>query len=86
MSNGYHTMANVAAHAGGQEARRENFGMRAAKQGPAQGAAPDQGCHFPAPHPMRVYCNPAAFHRVNGQEYHNLTVAYGSSRPLDRYY
>lgn len=80
MSQGYHTMANVAAHAGGQEARRENFGMKRA------GAALDQGCHFPAPHPMRVYCNPAAFHRVNGQEYHNLSVAYGSSRPLDRYY
>lgn len=80
MSNGYHTMANVAAHGGSQEARRENFGMR--KAGPSL----DQGCHFPAPHPMRVYCNPAAFHRVNGQEYHNLTVAYGSSRPLDRYY
>lgn len=79
MSNGYNTMANVAAHAGGQEARRENFGMR-------KGPALDQGCHFPAPHPMRVYCQPAAFHRVNGQDYHNLSVAYGSSRPLDRYY
>jgi hypothetical protein len=35
---------------------------------------------------MRVYCHPAAFHRVNGQEYHNLAAAYGSSRPLERYY
>ncbi len=76
---GYNTMANVAAHGGNQQARREDFGMR-------RGPELDQGCHFPAPHPMRVYCNPAAFHRVNGQEYHNLSNAYGSSRPLSRYY
>ena len=44
----------------------------------------EEGCHFPAPLPHRVYCQPAAFHRVNGQEYHTLTVAYGASRPLDR--
>lgn len=43
-------------------------------------------CHFPEPAPMRVYCQPAAFHRVNGNPYQNMTVAYGSSRPLDRYY
>lgn len=80
MSNDYHTMANVAAQSGGQNARRENFGMRR-----AGGAGQlDNSCHFPAPAPFRVYCNPAAFHRVNGQEYHNLVTAYGSSRPLQR--
>lgn len=78
MSNGYHTMANVAAHSGGQDARRENFGMR------RSAGQLENSCHFPAPAPFRVYCNPAAFHRVNGQEYHNLVTAYGSSRPLQR--
>lgn len=80
-------MSNVAAHAGGQQARREDFEVRRAAA-PMVGAAAagDQGCHFPAPHPMRVYCQPAAFHTVNGMHYHNLSVAYGSSRPLSRYY
>lgn len=78
----YGTMQNVAAHAGGQQARRENFGMRK----PAPGGSQEMGCHFPAPAPMRVYCQPAAFHRVNGSPFQNLSVAYGSSRPLDRYY
>lgn len=72
----YNQMQNVAAHAGGQQARRKNFGMR----------GQDTGCHFPAPSPVRVYCQPAAFHRVNGNPYQNMTIAYGSSRPLDRYY
>lgn len=80
--SGYHTMSNVAAHAGGQQTRRENFGMRRPQM---RGAPQEEGCHFPAPQPMRVYCEPAAFHRVNGQEYHNLTSAYGASRPLERY-
>ena len=71
-------LSNVAAHAGGQRARREEFGMR--RGGEAE------GCHFPAPHPMRVYCQPAQFHRVNGQPYANMVSAYGSSRPLARYY
>jgi len=86
-ANGYHTMSNVAAHAGGQQARREEFGMRRA---PVRGCAPaemaDSGCHFPAPHPMRVYCQPAAFHRTCGESHHLLSVAYGASRPLERYY
>jgi len=83
MSNGnYHSMENIAAHSANGQARRENFGMRraAAPQGPSL----ENSCHFPAPAPFRVYCNPAAFHRVNGQEYHNLVTAYGSSRPLQR--
>lgn len=83
MNNGYSTMQNVAAHAGGNQARREEFGMRRA---PMAGEAQDAGCHFPAPHPMRVYCQPAAFHRVNGSPFHTLSSAYGSSRPLSRYY
>ncbi|HMP28126.1 MAG TPA: hypothetical protein PKD85_00915 [Saprospiraceae bacterium] len=78
--SGYDQMQNVAAHAGGQQARRQNYGMRKAAQNQ------DVGCHFPAPAPFRVYCQPAAFHRVNGNPYQNMTVAYGSSRPLDRYY
>lgn len=79
-------MSNVAAHAGGQQARREDFEVRKAAAPMVGAAAGDQGCHFPAPHPMRVYCQPAAFHTVNGMHYHNLSVAYGSSRPLSRYY
>lgn len=79
----YSQMQNVAAHAGGQQARRQNYGMR---KGAHMGQTQDQGCHFPAPAPFRVYCQPAAFHRVNGNPYQNMTVAYGSSRPLDRYY
>ena len=85
--SGYSPMNNVAAHAAGTQARRENFGMRRA---PARQCGPpemmDSQCHFPAPHPMRVYCQPAAFHRTCGEPYHNLTVAYGASRPLERYY
>jgi hypothetical protein len=45
----------------------------------------DSSCHFPAPAPVRVYCQPAAFHRVDGEPYQNMSVAYGSSRPLNRY-
>lgn len=45
----------------------------------------DASCHFPAPAPARVYCQPAAFHRVDGEPYQNMSVAYGSSRPLNRY-
>lgn len=80
-------MSNVAAHAGGQQAYRENFGMRRAPErqcGPANLA--DAACHFPAPQPHRVYCQPAAFHRSCGENYHNLQIAYGASRPLERYY
>ena len=85
---GYQQMSNVAAHAGGQQARRENFGMRRAPPRPACGPSEDMdsGCHFPAPHPMRVYCQPAAFHRTCGEPYHLLSLAYGASRPLERYY
>lgn len=83
MSNGYHTMQNVAAHGGAPQARREDFSMR-------RPAVPQQAqqasCHFPEPQPMRVYCQPAAFHRVNGQEYQNMSVAYGQSRQLERYF
>ena len=75
----YDHMQNVAAHAGGQQARRKNYGMR-------QNTSQEYGCHFPAPAPFRVYCQPAAFHRVNGNPYQNMSIAYGSSRPLDRYY
>lgn len=84
MSNGYHTMQNVAAHGGAQQARREDFSMRRPLPPPPQKTQPS--CHFPEPQPMRVYCQPAAFHRVNGQEYQNMTVAYGQSRQLERYY
>jgi len=104
----YNKMTNVAAHAAGQQGRRENFGMRRAptsqdygmasqdygnaSQGcgsivPPCGLRPpnDHGCHFPAPHPHRVYCQPAAFHRSCGDSNHHLlSVAYGASRPLDR--
>jgi hypothetical protein len=77
-------MQNVPAHAGGQQARREEFGMRrGAGQGPA---ILDQGCHFPAPQPFRVYCQPAQFHRVNGMPFALMSTAYGSSRPLMREY
>lgn len=86
MSQGYHTMSNVAAHAGGQQARRENFGMRRAPQRPDM---QELSCSFPAPAPMRVYCTPAAFSGdCCGAEgsYHKLITAYGQSRPLQRYY
>ena len=76
---GYENFANVPAHAGGHQARRENFGVRVR-------GGPGPACAFPAPMPHRVYCNPAAFHRTCGQPYHNLTVAYGQSRPSDRSY
>jgi hypothetical protein len=41
----------------------------------------DTECAFPAPPPARVYCQPAAFHRVCGNPYHLMTTAYGHSRP-----
>jgi hypothetical protein len=86
--SGCEMMSNVPAQGAGVRSRRPaDYGLRpltGAQMMPSMGSGPGQ-CHFPAPHPMRVYCNPAAFHRVNGQEYHNMTVAYGASRPLDRY-
>jgi hypothetical protein len=71
MSQTYNQMTNVAAHCGGQQARRANYAMRM-----------DQpACHFPAPAPHRVYCEPAAFQRTCGEPYHRMVVAYGQSRP-----
>jgi hypothetical protein len=87
--SGCEMMSNVPAQGAGLRARRSrDYGLRPMSVAEMQGA-PAMGvgqCHFPAPHPMRIYCQPASFHRVNGQEYHNMTVAYGASRPLDRYY
>ena len=87
--SGCDTMSNVPAQGAGLRSRRpRDYGLRPlspAEMMPERGLSPGQ-CHFPAPHPMRVYCQPASFHRVNGQEYHNMTTAYGASRPLDRYY
>jgi len=71
MSSSYASVPNVASHAGGNTARRENFAMRR-----PQG----EQCHFPQPPPFRVYCQPAAFHRVDGSPYFPLSVAYGMSR------
>ena len=83
------SMSNVPAQGAGMRGRRaRDYGLRPLSAGEMMPPAsvPSVGqCHFPAPHPMRVYCQPAAFHRVNGQEYQNMTVAYGASRPLDRY-
>jgi len=81
MSAGYPQMSNVAAHGAGMRGRRMHAELR------PHHMYQDSGCHFPSPAPMRVYCNPAAFQRVCGcGEYHNMTAAYGSSRPLERYY
>lgn len=85
MSTGYHTMSNVAAHAAGQQGYGQNFASCGAPQVASCGA-PSLGCAFAMPNPHRVYCQPAAFHRTCGEPYHNLSVAYGQSRPLERYY
>lgn len=80
-NSGYTQIMNVPSHAAGMRGRRENYAMRQSPMG-----APDMGCHFPTPAPHRVYCHPAAFHTTDGSSYHRMTVAYGSSRPLERYY
>ncbi len=72
------SMPNVAAHAGGRQALRDGGVMR---RGPPMGQQQEMGCHFPAPQPHRVYCQPAAFHSVDGRSYQLLVVGYGSSRP-----
>jgi len=76
-------MANVAAHGAGQQGRREEFAMRRA---PMRMQDDDLGCHFPAPQPHRVYCQPAAFHSVDGRDKHLMVVAYGASRPYSKPY
>lgn len=43
-------------------------------------------CHFPAPPPARVYCNPAPFTSLNGASKFRLIDAYGTSRPKMSYY
>ena len=78
-------MSNVAAHGAGKQAYRENFNMRRQAPGSPGGAYMNQECHFPAPPPYRCYCHPAAFHAVDGRDYHQLTVAYGASRPCAQY-
>jgi hypothetical protein len=96
-------MMNVAGQAGGNQAYRENFMMRrqpsagamtsggyATNPAMASVMAPSaegQQCHFPLPPPYRCYCQPAAFHSVNGccgGGYHSLVAAYGSSRSCPR--
>jgi len=72
---------NVASHGSAASRRGADFGRRAAPMMQDQ----DQGCHFPAPQPMRVYCQPAPMHMVDGRPYAVLSAAYGNSRPLDRY-
>lgn len=78
----YGGMPNVASHGAGRQALRPPGAMR---QGPSMGQQ-EMGCHFPAPAPHRVYCQPAAFHSVDGRDKQLLVVAYGSSRPIERYY
>jgi hypothetical protein len=84
------SMSNVAAHGAGMRGRRaHDYGLKPIMplpQGPMAMEMDGGQCHFPVPHPHRIYCQPSAFHRVNGQEYHNMTTAYGASRPLNRYY
>ena len=69
---------NVASHGAGRMARRDGGVMR--RQPPRPDV--EMGCHFPAPQPHRVYCQPAAFHSVDGRDKQLLVVAYGSSRPV----
>ena len=80
--SGYNPMMNVPSHAAGQQGRRQEYGMR---MRPSM-QEPDQSCHFPSPAPFRSYCQPAAFHSVDGRTHSLLVAAYGSSRPLERYY
>lgn len=75
-------MPNVAAQGAGRQVRRDDGVMRR----PPQRQEQEMGCHFPAPQPHRVYCQPAAFHSVDGRDKQLLVVAYGSSRPLERYW
>ena len=79
MSQSYNNLSNVASHAAGSRGHRENFAMRRA---PPRGQDQEMGCHFPAPQPHRVYCQPAAFHSVDGRDKQLLVTAYGSSRPV----
>jgi hypothetical protein len=72
----YAGMPNVASHGAGRQGLREAGVMRRAPGGPS-----DMSCHFPAPQPHRVYCQPAAFHSVDGRDKQLLLFAYGSSRP-----
>lgn len=83
MSQAYTGLSNVAAHAGGQQARREEFGMR---RHPSRPDMNELSCSFPAPSPLRVYCTPAAYTGPCGCSHHLLVNAYGQSRPLQRYY
>lgn len=79
----YVGMPNLAAQGAGRQGLRDGAVMRRAAPMPQQ---QEMGCHFPAPQPHRVYCQPAAFHSVDGRDKQLLVVAYGSSRPLERYY
>jgi len=82
-SMSYVGMPNVASHGAGRQGLRDPGVMRRA---PPMAQQQEMGCHFPAPQPHRVYCQPAAFHSVDGRDKQLLLVAYGSSRPLERYY
>lgn len=69
--NSYSQLSNIPSHAGGNNARRENFTVRHMST-----------CAFPRPAPHRIYCQPAAFQRTCGtDQYHNMGVAYGMSAP-----
>ncbi len=39
-------------------------------------------CHFPAPAPRRIYCNPAPFTQIGGQPMQPLVLAYGQSKAV----
>ncbi len=65
--------------------RNGTSGARAAAQAQAQAQAPVGGvnaCHFPAPAPRRIYCNPAPFTQIGGQPMQPLVLAYGQSKAV----
>jgi hypothetical protein len=81
----YNQMANIAAQGAGQAYRENAMRRPGGRQIPGM-ASMQEECHFPAPPSFRCYCHPAAFHAVDGRNFHLLTVAYGASRPCGQSY